>query len=67
MFCAKTRGVKDILKSLGSRLVSGKYHEDKVRWKKEELKSDFQTFWFENFFFFFFFFLKSAQTFVVFS
>jgi hypothetical protein len=28
--CPKTRGVKDIVGSLGSRLVSGSYHENKV-------------------------------------
>ena len=28
--CPKTRGAKDILKSSGSRLVSGKCHENKV-------------------------------------
>jgi hypothetical protein len=27
-FCAKTRGVNDIVGSLGSRLVSGNYHEN---------------------------------------
>jgi hypothetical protein len=28
--CAKTRGVKAIFESLGSRLVSGNYHENKL-------------------------------------
>ena len=49
MFCAKTRGVKDILKSLGSRLVSGKYHEDKV-FAVMEMASDPPCFW-RHFFF----------------
>ena len=30
MFCANTRGAKEILKSLGSQLISDKYHENKV-------------------------------------
>ena len=44
MFCAKTRGAKDILKSFGSRLVCGKYHEDKV-FAVMEMASDPPCFW----------------------
>ena len=44
MFCAKTRGAKNILKNLGSRLVSGKFHENKV-FAVMEMASDPSCFW----------------------